>query len=142
MGFSLNKTMLIGNLGQNAESRFTTSNLEVCSFSIATSHSYKGKDGNYVNETTWHNCVMFSPSDYLKKILVKGNKIYLEGRISKRDYENKDGIKVYVTELIVDNRSVIDLSGERRESSGSNNNQAQSNEDFNQSNQEDDDLPF
>ncbi len=67
MAFSLNKIMLIGNLGQDAEHRFTTNNTEVSSFSIATTNSYKGRDGNWVNETTWHNVVLFGASDYLKR---------------------------------------------------------------------------
>ena len=100
MAFSLNKVMLIGNLGQDAETRFTTNNLSVTSFSIATSNSYKGKDGNWVNETTWHNIVSFSLPDFLKDSLKKGKKFYVEGRLQKRDYTNKEGVKVYVTEVI------------------------------------------
>ena len=109
MAFSLNKVMLIGNLGQDAEHRFTTNNTEVTSFSIATSYSYKGKDGNYVNETTWHNVVLFGASDFLKERLKKGKKFYIEGRISKRDYENKEGQKVNVTDIIADKFSIIPL---------------------------------
>lgn len=100
MALSLNKVLLIGNLGQDAETRFTTSNVSVTSFSLATSHSYKGKDGNWVNETTWHNVVSFSLSDYLKDQLKKGKKFYVEGRLTKRDYTDKEGIKRYVTEVI------------------------------------------
>ena len=66
MAFSLNRIELIGNLGRDAETRFTTNNLSVTSFSIATTYSYKGKDGNFVNETTWHNCVGFNLSDFYK----------------------------------------------------------------------------
>ena len=100
MAFSLNKVMLIGNLGRDAETRFTTNNLSVTSFSLATTNSYKGKDGNWVNDTTWHNIVSFSLSDFFKDSLKKGKKFYVEGRISKRDYTDKDGIKRYVTEVI------------------------------------------
>ena len=99
MAFSLNKVMLIGNLGRDAETRFTTNNLSVTSFSLATTNSYKGKDGNWVNDTTWHNIVSFSLSDFFKDSLKKGKKFYVEGR-SKRDYTDKDGIKRYVTEVI------------------------------------------
>ena len=109
MAFSLNRVMLIGNLGQDAEHRFTTNNTEVTSFSLATTHSYKGRDGNWVNETTWHNIVLFGVSDYLKSNLKKGRKFYVEGRLSKRDYENKDGQKVYVTEVIGDKFNIIPL---------------------------------
>ena len=100
MAFSLNKIMLIGNLGRDAETRFTTNNISVTSFSLATTNSYKGKDGNWVNDTTWHNIVSFSLSDYFKDNLKKGKKFYVEGRLSKRDYTDKDGIKRYVTEVI------------------------------------------
>jgi len=141
MAFSLNKVMLIGNLGQDAEHRFTTNNTEVSTFSIATSNSYKGKDGNWVNETTWHNVVLFAASEYLKGNLKKGRKFYVEGRISKRDYENKDGQKVYVTEIIGDKFSIIPLDGSDSGSNQSNNNFSKP-ETIDTSAPEDDDLPF
>ncbi|MCB9250063.1 MAG: single-stranded DNA-binding protein [Ignavibacteriales bacterium] len=146
MAFSLNKVMLIGNLGQDAEHRFTTNNTEVTSFSIATSYSYKGKDGNYVNETTWHNVVLFGASDFLKERLKKGKKFYIEGRISKRDYENKEGQKVNVTDIIADKFSIIPLDSSSDGSQSSYNDGGGS---FTKSEPidtgaaaEDDDLPF
>jgi len=102
MAFSLNKIMLIGNLGRDAETRFTTSNVSVTSFTLATTNSYKGKDGNWVNETTWHNIVSFNLSDYFKENLKKGKKFYVEGRLTKRDYTDKDGIKRYATDVVAD----------------------------------------
>jgi single-strand DNA-binding protein len=101
MAFSLNRIELIGNLGRDAETRFTANNLSVTTFSIATTHSYKGKDGNFVNETTWHNCVGFNLSDFYKENLKKGKKFYIEGRLTKRDYTDKDGNKRYSTDVIV-----------------------------------------
>lgn len=100
MAFSLNKVMLIGNLGRDCETRFTTNNVSVTSFTVATTNSYKGKDGNWVNETTWHNIVSFNLSDYMKENLKKGKKFYIEGRISKRDYTDKEGIKRYMCEVV------------------------------------------
>jgi len=80
MAFSLNKIMLIGNLGRDVETRFTTANnVSISSFSIATTHSYKGKDGNWVNETTWHNVTVFNLSDFMKENLKKGRKVFVEG---------------------------------------------------------------
>jgi len=114
MAFSLNKIMLIGNLGQDAENRFTTNNISVTTFSIATTRSYKGKDGNWTNETTWHNVVAYNLSDFYKDQLKKGKKFYVEGRISKRDYTDKDGVKRYVTEVVAEN--IIPL--EAKESNG------------------------
>ena len=102
MAFSLNKIMLIGNLGKDAETRFTTNNVSVTSFTMATTNSYKGKDGNWVNETTWHNIVSFNLSDYFKENLKKGKKFYVEGRLTKRDYTDKDGIKRYATDVVAD----------------------------------------
>jgi single-strand DNA-binding protein len=114
MAFSLNKIMLIGNLGNDAENRFTTNNLSVTTFSLATTRSYKGKDGNWVNETTWHNVVCYNLPDFYKEQLKKGKKFYVEGRLSKRDYTDKENIKRYVTEVI--SEKLIPLE---RESSGS-----------------------
>jgi len=111
MAFSLNKVMLIGNLGKDAETRFTTNNLSVTNFTVATSNSYKGKDGNWVNETTWHNIVSFNLSDYMKENLRKGRKFYIEGRLSKRDYTDKDGIKRYTTEVITERLIPLDTAG-------------------------------
>jgi len=111
MAFSLNKVMLIGNLGRDAETRFTTNNLSVTNFTLATSNSYKGKDGNWVNETTWHNIVAFNLSDYMKENLKKGRKFYIEGRISKRDYTDKEGVKRYSTEVVSERLIPLDSSG-------------------------------
>ena len=116
MAFSLNKVMLIGNLGRDAETRFTTNNLSVTNFTLATSNSYKGKDGNWVNETTWHNIVSFNLTDYMKENLKKGRKFYVEGRISKRDYTDKDGIKRYSSEVISERLIPLDSSGVSEES--------------------------
>ena len=111
MAFSLNKIMLIGNLGKDAETRFTTNNLSVTNFTLATTSSYKGKDGNWVNETTWHNIVAFSLSDYFKDNLKKGKKFYIEGRIQKSDYTDKDGIKRYKTDVVAERMIPLESSG-------------------------------
>ena len=100
MAFSLNKIMLIGRLGRDAETRFTTNNVSVTNFTLATDHSYKGKNGDWVNETTWHNITSFNLSDYFKENLKKGKKFYVEGRLTKRDYTDKDGIKRYSTDVL------------------------------------------
>lgn len=116
MAFSLNKLMLIGNLGRDAETRFTTNNVSVTNFSIATTNSYKDKDGNWQNETTWHNVTSFNLSDYFKDNLKKGKKFYVEGRITKREYTDKDGNKRTSTDVISEKlipleSAVVDSSG-------------------------------
>jgi len=111
MAFSLNKVMLIGNLGKDCETRFTTNNVSVTSFTMATTNSYKGKDGNWIDETTWHNVTCFNLSDYFKENLKKGKKFYVEGRISKRDYTDKDGIKRYSTNVISEKLMPLESRG-------------------------------
>jgi single-strand DNA-binding protein len=130
--------MLIGNLGNDAEHRFTTNNTSVSTFSIATSRGYKGKDGNWVNETTWHNVVAYSLPDFYKEALKKGKKFYVEGRISKRDYTDKDGIKRYISEVI--SEKLIPLEG--RESGGESSMEKTSYEPSVDSAADVDDLPF
>uniref|UniRef100_A0A832DFK8 Single-stranded DNA-binding protein n=1 Tax=Ignavibacterium album TaxID=591197 RepID=A0A832DFK8_9BACT len=100
MAFSLNKIMLIGNLGKDSETRFTTAdNFSVTNFTLATTYSFKNKNGEWTNETTWHNVVAFNLSDFMKENLKKGKKVYVEGRLVKRDYTDKDNVKRYVTEV-------------------------------------------
>ncbi|GBD86731.1 single-stranded DNA-binding protein [bacterium BMS3Abin03] len=109
MSFSLNKVMLIGNLGRDAESRFTTNNVSVTNFSLATTRSYKDKEGNWQNETTWHNITAFNLSDFFKDNLKKGKKFFIEGRISKREYNDKDGNKRIAVDIIAER--LIPLEG-------------------------------
>ncbi|HZW38137.1 MAG TPA: single-stranded DNA-binding protein [Ignavibacteriaceae bacterium] len=112
MASSLNKIMLIGNLGKDGETRFTATGSSVTSFSLATTYSFKNKDGNWVNETTWHNVMAWNASDYIKEKLKKGKKIYAEGRLSKRDYVDKDGIKRYMTEVVAEKIIPLDAAGQ------------------------------
>lgn len=112
MAFALNKIMLIGRLGRDAETRFTTNNVSVTNFSLATDYRYKGKNGDWVNETTWHNIVSFNLSDYFKENLKKGKKFYVEGRLTKRDYTDKDGNKRFNTEVISERLIPLEPSSE------------------------------
>ena len=122
MAFSLNRIMLIGNLGRDAETRFTNNNVSVTNFSLATTHSYKGKDGDWVNETTWHNITGFNLSDFFKENLKKGKKFYVEGRLTKREYTDKEGIKRYSTDVYVEKliplESTSEASSNRVENAG------------------------
>ena len=111
MAFSLNKIMLIGNLGRDAETRFTTNNVSVTNFSLATTNSYKDKEGNWQNETTWHNVTSFNLSDFFKDNLKKGRKFYVEGRITKREYNDKDGNKRTSTDVVSEKLIPLDSTG-------------------------------
>lgn len=140
MAFSLNKVMLIGNLGRDAETRFTTNNVSITNFSVATTFSFKNKDGEWANETTWHNVVAFNLSDYMKENLKKGKKVYIEGRLVKRDYTDKDNVKRYVTEVRSERIIPLDGAGEGTSSeSGDVNGGIQ---DDSSPVEENDDLPF
>ncbi|MFA6977697.1 MAG: single-stranded DNA-binding protein [Ignavibacteriaceae bacterium] len=121
MAFSLNKVMLIGQLGRDSETRVSPSNVSVTNFSIATENSYKGKDGNWVNETTWHNIVSFNLSDYFKEVLKKGAKVYVEGRIQTDSYTDKEGNKKYSTKIVSDRIIPLDRRGNDTSSSSSSN---------------------
>jgi len=131
---SLNRIMLIGNLGRDAETRFTTGNTEICTFSLATTHSWK-KDDNWVNETTWHNVTAFKVSEYVKAGLTKGSPCYVEGRLSKREYTDKEDIKRYSTDVIAE--KIISLSKSESEHSSKDN----SGQDSGQSVQNEPELP-
>jgi single-strand DNA-binding protein len=108
--------MLIGNLGRDAETRFTTNNVSVTNFSLATTNSYKDKEGNWQNETTWHNVTSFNLSDFFKDNLKKGKKFYVEGRITKREYNDKDGNKRTATDVV--SERLIPLESTSSESIG------------------------
>lgn len=140
MAFSLNRITLIGNLGRDAETRFVAdSNLAITNFSLATTHSYKGKTGDWVNETTWHRITAFNLSDFMKENLKKGKKFYVEGRLTNREYTDKEGIKRYSTDIISEKLIPLEASGVSREDESSNGTSEVSEA---PQVQENDDLPF
>ncbi len=102
MGRSLNKVMLIGHLGRNAETSYTASQVAVTKFSVATSRRWKDQtSGEWKEETDWTNIVLWR-AEKLAEYLTKGQQVYVEGRIQTRTYE-KDGVKHWVTEVIAEN---------------------------------------
>lgn len=141
MAFSLNKIMLIGNLGKDAETRFTTAdNISVTNFSLATTYNFKNKNGEWTNETTWHNVVAFNLSDFLKENLKKGKKVYVEGRLVKRDYTDKDNVKRYVTEVRAERIIPLDSNADAVKESNVETTSTQEPENLDST--EPDDLPF
>jgi single-strand DNA-binding protein len=97
---SVNKVILIGRLGKDAESKFTPSGTSVATFSIATSWRQKDQQTNEWKEhTDWHNIVLWR-AENVAPYLTKGTQVYVEGRLQTRNYENKEGKKVYVTEVV------------------------------------------
>lgn len=100
-GKSLNKVQLIGNLGKDPEVRYTASGMAVATFSIATNESWKDKEGQPQERTEWHNIVAWQRlAEICGEYLKKGKKVYIEGRLQTRSYEDKEGIKRYTTEIV------------------------------------------
>ncbi len=119
MSRSLNKVTLIGNLGKDPEIRSTTGGNKVAKFSVATSRQWNSASGEKQEKTEWHNCVAWNSqggrgaqlADLLEKYVKKGDKIFVEGAIEYRQYEDKDKQTKYITEINV--REVILLGGGR-----------------------------
>lgn len=113
---SVNKAILIGNLGKDPELRYTQSGKAVASFSLATSERWKGQDGQSQESTTWHNIVAWGrQAELAKEYLSKGRQVYIEGRIQNRSYDDKDGNKRYISEVVV---QTLQFLGGRGDSSG------------------------
>ncbi len=108
-GRSVNKVILIGHLGRDAETKFTPSQVAVTKFSVATNRRWKDQtSGEWKEETDWSNVVLWRQEN-LGQYLTKGKQVYVEGRLSTRSYEDKDGKKVWTTEVVAD--EVILLGG-------------------------------
>ena len=112
MARGLNKVMLIGNLGRDAETRFTPSGASVTNFSIATTRRVKnGQTGEWRDETDWHDIVLWR-SENVAQYLTKGTQVYVEGRLQTRSWEGQDGQKKYRTEVVCDGgQGLMLLSG-------------------------------
>ena len=112
---SVNKVILIGNLGRDAETKFTASGAAVTRFAVATTRSWKDQQSNeWKEETNWTNVVLWRQEN-LANYLMKGKQVYIEGRLQTRSYDDKDGKKVYATEVVAEE---VILLGGRGESAG------------------------
>lgn len=105
---SVNKVILVGNLGKDPELRYTPSGAAVATFSLATSERYKDKSGQQQEKTEWHNIVMWRGlAEIAGKYLHKGKQVYIEGRIQTRSYDDRDGNKRYITEIVADQMQML-----------------------------------
>jgi single-strand DNA-binding protein len=105
----LNKVLLIGNLGKDPEVQTLEGNIKVAKFSLATTESYKDDKGQTHTQTEWHNIVLWRGlADLAEKYLKKGNMIHLEGKNRTRSYEDKQGLKRYVTEVVGEDLILLD----------------------------------
>jgi single-strand DNA-binding protein len=104
---SVNKVILVGNLGRDPEVRFMPNGEAVCNFSIATTENWKDKSGVKQEKTEWHNIVMYRKlAEIAGEYLKKGRPVYIEGRLQTRKWE-KDGVTRYSTEIIADNMQML-----------------------------------
>ena len=109
---SVNKVILIGHLGRDAETAFTASQTSVTKFSVATNRRWKDQaSGEWKEETNWTNVVQWR-AENLAQYLTKGKQVYVEGRIQTRSYDDKDGKKVYTTEVVADDVILLGGRGE------------------------------
>ncbi len=105
---SVNKVILIGNVGKDPEIRHLDSGVAVANFTLATSESYNAKNGERVTNTEWHNIVMWRGlADVVEKYVKKGSRLFIEGKITSRQYE-KDGQTKYFTEIVANNMVMLD----------------------------------
>jgi single-strand DNA-binding protein len=111
---SINKVILVGNVGKDPEIRHIDSGVAVANFSLATSENYIAKNGDKVSTTEWHNIVMWRGlAEVAEKYVTKGKQLYIEGKIKTRSWDDKDGNKRYTTEIVAD---VMQLLGNRTDS--------------------------
>ncbi len=138
---SVNKVILIGNLGQDPELRYTSAGVAVATFSLATNETWKDQDGNAQERTQWHNLVAWRKlAEICGEYLKKGSRIYVEGRLQYRNYDDKNGVKRYVTEIVIDQMMMLDSKGAGHSNGGSSVPPQQQSEDVGP--EKGDDLPF
>ena len=108
----VNKVILIGNLGADPELRYTSGNQAVADLRLATSRRWRDKSGEMQEDTQWHRVVVWGKQgESCKEYLAKGRQVYVEGRLQTRSWEDRDGNKRYMTEVVA--QSVVFLSGQR-----------------------------
>ena len=100
--------MLIGRLGKDPELKYTPSGAAVATFNVATDESYKDKEGKMVEHTDWHRIVAWRKlAEICGQYLKKGSLVYIEGKLKSRSYDDKDGVKKYVTEIVADSMNML-----------------------------------
>jgi len=142
---SVNKVVLVGHLGGDPETRFTASGAAVANFNLATNESWRDANSEIQDKTEWHRCVMFGKSAELGgDLLKKGQLVYVEGKLQTRNWEDKDGVKRYTTEVLCEMFTMLgrkmDNEGGAQQTSPPSSNDGSNNSSDN--NDDDDDLPF
>jgi single-strand DNA-binding protein len=127
---SVNKVILVGNIGKDPEMQYFEGNIAVARISLATNETYKDKLGNQQIQTEWHKIVLWrSLAELAQKLLVKGALIYVEGKLKTRTKVDKDGNKKYETEIVGDHFIVLDKKNDNDIGSSPNQNKIDTNKD-------------
>ncbi|MEO7524658.1 MAG: single-stranded DNA-binding protein [Ferruginibacter sp.] len=105
----VNRVMLIGNLGKDPDMQFLEGNIGVAKFSLATTETYKDRNGKLISQTEWHTVVLWRGlAELAQKYLHRGSLVYIEGRLKTRSWEDKEGNKKFATEVVGDNLIMLD----------------------------------
>ena len=119
MAYAINKVILIGNLGQDPEMRYTGNGTPVCNMRLATTERYKDANGEMVERTEWHNIVAWARlAEICGEYLRKGSKVYFEGQLQTRSWEDRDGNTRYTTEVRAREMMMLDSRGENGSGGG------------------------
>ncbi|MCX6156124.1 MAG: single-stranded DNA-binding protein [Candidatus Kapabacteria bacterium] len=114
MSRTLNKVMLIGNVGKDPELKYTPSKIPVTSFRLATSETWKDRDNNLQEHTDWHTIVAWRGlAEVIHKLVKKGARVYIEGRIQTRTFDDKTGNRRHVVEVLADNMLLLEARTKR-----------------------------
>lgn len=139
----VNKVILVGNLGKDPEVRHLDNGRAVANFSLATSETYKNKQGERVTNTEWHNIVLWTPlAEIAEKFLKKGNQVYIEGKLTNRSWDDQDGNKRYITEVVGNNMTLLGTRADGDNGGGSSAASQTASEVSNIPEDDSDDLPF
>lgn len=112
MARGVNKVILIGNLGADPETRYTAAGAAVTNCTVATSESWKDKDGTQQERTEWHRCIAFNRlAEVMGEYLRKGSKVYIEGKLQTRKWQDREGVDRYTTEIVVGEMQMLDSRG-------------------------------
>ncbi|MBN2347679.1 MAG: single-stranded DNA-binding protein [Bacteroidales bacterium] len=141
---SINKAILVGFVGNDPEIRYLDSGTPVCNFRLATSETYKNKNGETVTSTEWHSIVFWRKlAEIAEKYVKKGSQLYIEGRIRTRSWDDRDGNKRYTTEIVGDTMQMLGKRMDDTTSSSSGDSSEHSADDIpDQGPEGADDLPF
>ena len=138
MSIAVNRVILIGNLGKDPEVKFTASGVALAKFPLATTEKRKDADGNLKEHTEWHNIIFWRRlAEVAGEYLKKGMPVYIEGRIQTRSWEDSQGVKKYMTEIVGDRMQMLRPKGEAEPSQESKTSESEA-----MPPEEEEDLPF